>query len=427
MAGSTSIGDLRPPCCSRPLSSSTLLKIGDQVLTFAFLLGSFLFQSLLLIRVRSRFFPSAPAWTLVAGILLAGFINPAPWLLNIPRIYEAAIAAGQFFLMGGLYFALTGLDRPVFSRWRLALAALAWSCAVGSRATLAIPIAFLGLMVLLWLLFSQDHVQALRARLAPVGAFGFPFLAGALLLAWYNFVRFGSVFEFGFRYAITMLDQNRYHNVLFSPAYLLPNTYLYLFNAPSLDSIFPFVRPLWNGDYIAAFNDRFHTIYNAERIVGLLYVAPFLWFALIPLLLTLVKFIRARTAKASAVASLPTAQPAPDPFFRWLLIALSGSALLELLIVFFVYYATMRYFFDVAPTLVLLGMLGLWLGYRALEHNPIWHAGYTLLAFGLIVFTILMGVAVGFSADVPRIRAYNPALLTHLRLFFISLSHRLGN
>ena len=207
-------------------------QVGDQVLTFAFLLGSFLFQALLLIKIRSRFFPSASAWTLIAGILLAGFINPAPWLLNIPRIYEAAIAAGQFFLMGGLYFAFMGLDRPVLSPWRLALAALAWGCAVGSRATLAIPVAFLGVMVLLRLLLSPDRAQALRARLAPVGAFGFPFLAGAILLAWYNFVRFGSVFEFGFRYAITMLDQNRYHNVLFSPAYLLPNTYLYLFNAP---------------------------------------------------------------------------------------------------------------------------------------------------------------------------------------------------
>ena len=144
-------------------------------------------------------------------------------------------------------------------------------------------------------------------------------------------------------------------------------------------------------------------------------------------LLTLVKFLRARTAEASAVASLPTSQPAPDPFFRWLLIALSGSALLELLIVFFVYYATMRYFLDVAPTLVLLAMLGLWLGYHALERRPIWRAGYAILALGLIVFTVIMGILVGFSADVPRIRAYNPALLTHLRLFFISLPHRLGN
>jgi hypothetical protein len=399
--------------------------VGDQVLTFAFLLGSFVFQVLLLVRIWRRFFRTLPAWTVIGGIILAGFINPALWLLNIPRIYEAAIAAGQFFLMAGLYIAFVALDRDVPSRWRLALAAIAWVCAVASRGTLAVPVAFLGLMVLLWILRKDDEHTLLGARIPYAAAFGVPLLAGAVLLAWYNFARFGSILEFGFRYSITMLDQNKYHNILFSPIYLLPNIYLYLFNPPSLDAVFPFVRPVWNEEFISAFNNRFHTIYNAERIVGLLYVAPFLLFALAPPLLLIIKSLRVRTASTNGV--VPLVPPAPEPFFRWLVITLVGSAILELLIVFFVYYATMRYFLDVTPTLLMISMMGFWLGYHRLENKPFWKASYGLLAIALIVFTVIMGILVGFSADVPRIRASNPALLAHLRLFFISLARRIHN
>ena len=400
-------------------------EVGDQLLTFAFLSGAFLFHTFLLVRIWRRFFPTLPAWTVTGGIILVGLINPVVWLLNIPRIYEAAIAAGQFFLMAGLYLALVALDRHVLSHWRLALAAVAWICAVGSRGTLAIPVAFLSLMVLLWILRKDPQHDGVTASIPNAAAFGAPLIAGVILLAWYNFARFGSVLEFGFRYGITMLDQNKYVNVLFSPVYFLPNLYLYLFNPPSMDTIFPFVKPVWNGDFISAYNNRFHTIYNAERIMGLIFVAPFLIFALLPPLLTIVKSLRARTANMNGEA--PHVGEKPDPFFRWLVITLGGSALLELLIVFFVYYATMRYFLDVTPTLLILSMVGCWLGYQGLEHKPLWKVSYSFIVIALIIFTAVMSLLVGFSADIPRIRTYNPALLAHLRQFFLSLTRRIQN
>ncbi len=393
---------------------------GDQLLTFAFLAGAFFFESLILIRLWQRFFPAIPIWTLIAAMLLIGFVNPVPWLLFSPRIYEAAIAAAQFFLLGGLYFAFLGLDREPASNWMLAVAALFWVGAVGSRATLAIAVAFLAVMVIAWLLWSRRGQWSLKAFIPKIIWFALPLLLGAMLVMWYNLARFGSVFEFGFRYAITMLDQNKYRSILFSPQYIVPNAYLYLLNPPALSSQFPFVKPVWNGDHVASFNARTHSIYNAERIVGLLYVAPFFLLGLLAPAAALV----GRRGRSAAKSSPPAASS--DTYLRWFILVLSGLALVQLLVVFLVFYSTMRYFEDAAPTLALLSILGFWLLYERLASRRIWRALYASAAMALLFFTIAMGILTGFSSDVARLKAVNPALLTHLKLFFIALARRFG-
>ncbi len=398
------------------------VEVGDQIVTFAFLIGLFLFESLLLIRLWRRYFGAVPVWTLATGLLLAGFMNPAPWLLFSPRIYESAIAAGQCFLVGGLYFGFSGLDRDKPSRWRLALTAILWVCAVGSRATLAIPVAFLALMMMLWLV-PRDAIQRWSlVRLGPAAAFGLPLLAGAVLLGWYNLARFGSPLEFGFRYAITMLDQNKNRSVLFSTVYLPPNAYLYLLNSPSVASAFPFVKPIWNEELVKTSNQQHHSIYNAEPIVGLLYAAPFLILALIPPGIYIVSAARRRLE----LAVPPAADPAETPLLRWFAVTLSGAALIEVLVVFLVFYATMRYLMDAAPTLLILSMVGLWLGYSQLQTKRVGLVLFTAIAILLASATIVMGILIGFSSDAARIRAANPALLSHLRIFFNTLLRHLA-
>ncbi len=393
---------------------------GDQLLTFAFLFGAFLFESLILIRLWRRYFAALPTLAVIASMLLIAFANPAPWLLFSPRIYEAAIAAGQFFLLGGLYFALLALDRQPPSNWMLAVAAVLWICAVGSRATLAVAVVFLALMVIGWLFWRRGLRWSLKPFFPEEAWFALPLLLGACLLMWYNLARFGSVFEFGFRYAITMLDQNKYHNVLFSPQYIVPNAYLYLFNPPELNSQFPFVKPTWNGDYVTSFNVRFGAIYNAERIIGLLYAAPFFLFGLAAAPVAALGL--RRPAALSAGAGLESTRDFP----RWLLLTFSGLVLVQLLVVFLVFYSTMRYLLDAAPALALLSILGFWLLYQRLDSHRVWQALYTLLALAVLLFTVVMGILMGFSSDVARLKAADPVLLTHLKLFFMALARRLG-
>lgn len=398
--------------------------VGDQQLTFLFLFGCFLFEALILIKLWRRFFGSLPWWIVLSSIFFAGFVNPVPWILFHPRIYEAAIAGGQFFLIAGLYSTLIGVDRLRPSVPLLALTGLMWAAAAGSRATLAIPVAFLGLMVLVLMLRGRAYAHASRHRLAGAAAFGGALLAGALLLAWYNWARFGSIFEFGFRYAITMLDQNKNHNLLFLPIYIRPNISLYLFNPPAWDTVFPFVRPVWNEALVSAFNARFHTIYNSEPIVGLIYSSPILLFALLSPALMITDALPRKASEGLDPSAPPV--PTTDGLLQWLLLALMGSTLLELLVVFLVFYATPRYFMDATPTLVLLSCVGFWLVYERLRQHPHWRLSLALVVLALIITSVLMGLLIGFASNLPRVKAENPALLNHLRLFFISLARQLG-
>src|SRR5215208_139315 len=89
--------------------------IGDFFLAFVFAVGLLLAQCLLLIAVWDRYFYTLPAWSLYLAIFLSGLIWPIALLrheADHARIYEAAIAAGQFFLISGLLMAFTALTMP---------------------------------------------------------------------------------------------------------------------------------------------------------------------------------------------------------------------------------------------------------------------------------------------------------------------------
>ncbi len=389
--------------------------VGDQILVFAFISGLFIFQFLLLLRVWRRHFKDLPAWAVLTGVFLAAFVNPIPWILCIPRIYEAAIASDQFFFIGGLYFAFAALDREKYSLWRLIVAGTLWAFAIGSRVTIAPPILFIAAMALLWILKSRSGERPIAEAIRAASGLGIPLLAAAIGLGWYNWARFGSIFEFGFRYAITMLNQNKYYNVLFFPRYIFPNLYMYLINPPVFRGTFPFIKPVWNGDFISSFNNQYHTIYNAELMIGLIYSVPFLFFALVPI----VMLIYGARKKKPELNPLDVEEK--NRFWNWFLLTVIGASLLALLTVLLVFYATMRYFVDVMPILTLLSIFGFWQGYTLAAERPALRRWVAIIAISLAIISIVIGILLAFSSDVDRIRSNNPALLRNLSLFFVHL------
>ena len=74
--------------------------VGDRLLVLIFLAGTLLFLNLIILALRKRYFAQIPNWAVVLAIAFAGLVNPMPYVLVEGRIYEAAIVAAQFFLMG---------------------------------------------------------------------------------------------------------------------------------------------------------------------------------------------------------------------------------------------------------------------------------------------------------------------------------------
>jgi hypothetical protein len=88
--------------------------IGDQYVFFAFALALVAISAKLILRARRRFFPEAPWWTIGFGVVIAGLVNPIPFLLANASIYQTAIVGGQVFLLTGIYAAWRALDTDGF-------------------------------------------------------------------------------------------------------------------------------------------------------------------------------------------------------------------------------------------------------------------------------------------------------------------------
>ncbi len=129
-------------------------EVGDKVITFVFTVGTFIFAALLILELWKKYFLETPPWAVFSAIAFAGLANPILYILIEARIYEAAIIAGQFFIIGGTYWLIHSIQPSIQIApvtWQGAFLALA----VGSRTTLTFSVGFLALMALLWTFKTQ--------------------------------------------------------------------------------------------------------------------------------------------------------------------------------------------------------------------------------------------------------------------------------
>ena len=242
--------------------------VEDQVLVLLFVVALAAVFAALLADLRKRFFPSAPGWTVFAFTLMLAFSTPVFWLVNRPSVYEAAIAACQFFLFLGLYALVKGLF-AVRRQWAwMLLAGIALGAAVGSRASVLFVVLLL-FGVSAWQLVKRVHND--RGALVSLAALTLPLAAFAVGLAWFNYARFGSIFETGLRYQLTGNFMGGEDTLLYSPWYVVPNLILALFQPFKNTAEFPFLKavsnPHWGGMIRAAQHN-----YNVEPSSGILQI-----------------------------------------------------------------------------------------------------------------------------------------------------------
>jgi len=233
----------------------------DRIGTWLFATGAYILACLLLRLLLQRFWPKTRSWLFFFLCVCLGFSNAFPFLLRRPAIYETAIAAGQFFLMLGLYAIARAAGNRKYPILMAALGGIALAAACGSRPHLGLAIAAAA-----WLLIPRDNVTV-QARFQRIGAVLAPFSLGILLLLVYNYVRFGSLFEFGTHYMLSAFNPRKLQAV--DPSRILPNLWLSVLEPPRLASRFPFV--------VLAPNPPFHLpkdFLGVEIGMGVIWVAP---------------------------------------------------------------------------------------------------------------------------------------------------------
>ncbi len=257
-------------------------KVSDSTLAFFFSCGQLISSFLVIKLVREKIFRTMPIWTVALGIFLVGLANPIPSLLYRPAAYQAAITSGQFFLILGLYWALKAIIINSISKWKLIIAGLSWALAVGCRATLVVPIAFLVCLTIFEIIQRHKMKTDVSRIWLTIFAFGLPLVLGAIFYGWYNYSRFGSPLETGLRYQLTVENLHEYYNLVFSMSYIHSNLRNYLLNPFKVIPSFPFIG-VQNGKILLA-SGAPHELYRVREITGLLYSFPYILFAAIPII-----------------------------------------------------------------------------------------------------------------------------------------------
>lgn len=363
-------------------------QITDGYFLFAFIVGIFLSQFLLIMYLWERFFPGIPKWLVLVSIFVAGLINPTLWLLSQPKIYETAIAGGQFFFIAGLLSTFTALDGQTPSSWRLALAGIFWSLAVATRSVQVFPIIFMTLMVVYW--FYKTYRGSPLKLITGLISLGLPLLVGAIAFAWYNRARFGSITETGFSYALAGPNLQAHLNELFLPVYSFQNFYNYLLNPFALKPSFPFFFSVRGLTASVLPGLALPEIYSAQAITGFVWAAPFTVFAVLPVTKLLKQFFKKNPGRRS------TEDPGTTSF-NWITGSLIGAFLFSFLCLLMFFWAAMRYAEDFMPSLTLLSILGFWQGYQSASQHP--NKGKMYIAVGLILagLSIIIGTFLALS------------------------------
>ncbi|TFH36037.1 MAG: hypothetical protein E4G99_05915 [Anaerolineales bacterium] len=235
-----------PAVITAILESVLQVEVGDQYLVYIFTLGAMAFSLLVLKLIWNRFFSTLAAWTILPWAIMLCFGNPGPWLMGRPAVYEAAIASGQFFFAGGLYWFLLGFGQSRRSIQYNGLSGAFFIGAIASRITLLPGVLMLGVLGVTQLVSDDsNHGKIRKLFIRRYSIYYGLIMLGLLFIGWFNHARFGNVFEFGHRYQLTSWGMANSYEDFFSWRNVLPNFYNYFLTGYRSLSVFPFVKPGW--------------------------------------------------------------------------------------------------------------------------------------------------------------------------------------
>jgi hypothetical protein len=387
---------------------------GDNVICFLAISAVLLFSILILARIQRIFFPFLPGWLLTLSLPMIVFGSSLPWMLIRPKVYEADIAAGQAFLLAGIYCILPLLDSESKSVRRLWTAGILWSMCAASRMVLAGAVGVCVLLVLV------KWIQSLPLRVLPgkgwagIAALWTPLLLCTCLLAGYDQIRFGSPLETGFRYQLNDWDFSRQPGQAMSINNVIPNLYNYALNPLKLRKSFPFLTPMKARTSWAGLSSLAPQLYNGDQVAGMVWATPFHLFAGF-LLFYLWQGRRTHSMRSEAADIIaPNMNPASRPVF-WLLLLAALASLLPITLFFF---SAERYLMDGAPLLTIVSVAGAWTGYVLIQRTkmpPI---------IGRLVFLLLLGISAltsllfGMSAYQLYFQSLNPGLYAQIAHWF---------
>lgn len=237
--------------------------VGIMIFAFIFAVGVFKLLDLLCQKKFKSISVGAFLLTALSFINCCG----AMFLVKRPDFYSVPIITSMAFVIWGIYLWLKGLWNEKSNNLQFLLGSLFMALSVGCRPQsvlicgIALPL-FLGY-------FFKDNFIFKKEGIKKLILLGAPFIIVASGIMYYNFIRFGSPFDFGSSYNLTTNDVTRRG---FELGRTFFGIFTYLFQTPQLTGEFPYLQAV-----------EIETAYLGKTIHencfgGLITSLPMLWF-----------------------------------------------------------------------------------------------------------------------------------------------------
>jgi len=361
----------------------------DNSFLIIFFLSLFAMMIFLIIyQIWRHKYPNIPWFVPLLCMVTILWSFPLLWLVGRPAVYESAIIGGQAFLFAGLYLLLVNFNNEKASAILLFGAGCAFGLSIGTRWNLIMPIFFLSLFVLILLLISSLDF---RFKIQLAASFFLPLLFLVMVYGIYNYRRFGSPLESGYKYTLVGRGRNPVNPLSF--VNIKNNLILYFLMPPADLSIkYPFIT-------FAGVSDQVSDVYNVYGVTpdperGYNFFANFcsvFWVA--PLSIT-----GLFTVLGLAKNLIGRLVISPFAFKNWLTndidVNLSFLALLFLasLLAMLLYAGTEnRYHMDYFPSLGLLASIAFLNTFPLIQKSSLGYLIKTLLLL-LISYSVVLGV-----------------------------------
>lgn len=308
--------------------------------------------------------------TLLCGICLP-FSGLTLFMCGYGDFYTVPKLCGTFWLVLLMWLTVCAYHRP--RRYIFLLCGICVSFIAASRPNLIIAALALAPFYIA-VLISREH--KLKFKLTSVCAFLTPIILTAAALTAYNYLRFGSPFEFGAKYQLTV-NNIAYNNL--SLGLLGAAIYHYFFQPVGYCSSFPYLK----ADLVALGS---YSRYSYMTAAFGVFALPSNW-----------AYIAAPLAKKSGIKR---------PYTSFVISALIASLLLAW-IDFAVAGLTISYVADIAPIISVCAFIIL-LSLEKAARNSIIHKYVYILAAVLLVLTVLNVTLLFLSVDPMNIRGNHP-------------------
>jgi len=370
------------------------------------LFGAVAAAALLMFRIRARFFGDLSALAVAIPIISLGLGAPVLFTLARPAIYEATIAAGQFFLLTGFLAAFAGMAAST-SRERatcgwLFIAGFLWSLSAGSRMSL-IPALGAAEAITLFFLYRQRRFSFARAV-----SLAAPLIAVIALLSVYNYARFGDFLETGQRWQLGGRNPNAQSPHDFFHLYYFPiDLYCYLITTPAWLHSFPFVHAIGRTPPFAG-SWTLPDGFRIEALVGLPWSQPFLICTI---------FVGSRLWRRNKTAEAAVDPPIEDRhLLPWLIAGFAAAGLIGFAPALVFENVTMRYLLDGVPCFTILAAIGFWSLLGRLSTPP----RRTVLAIAGVAVSAqsILAILLALTGYNGNFAYYNPALFQSMKAFF---------